>query len=105
MVGTRVCIEYCTGCRWGLRASWMATELLVTFDGGEIGEVAVRPSNRSGTFRVWVVGTSGDETLVWCRKTAGRFPELKELKQLVRNAIAPEKELGHSDCGSAASGK
>ena len=28
---------------------------------------------------------------------AGRFPESKELKQLIRDRIAPEKNLGHSD--------
>jgi selenoprotein W-related protein len=27
----------------------------------------------------------------------GRFPEIKELKQLVRDKISPGKELGHSD--------
>ena len=47
---------------------------------------------KGGIFEVWA-----DETLVWSRKAAGRFPELKELKQVVRNQIAPEKELGHSD--------
>lgn len=25
-------IEYCTQCRWLLRAAWMAQELLVTFE-------------------------------------------------------------------------
>lgn len=25
-------IEYCTGCRWLLRAAWMAQELLTTFE-------------------------------------------------------------------------
>lgn len=102
VLGTRVCIEYCTGCRWGLRASWIATELLVTFCSGELGEVAVRPSNTSGTFRIWVVPEVGEEQRIWCRKEVGRFPELKELKQLIRDAIAPTKDLGHSDCASTA---
>jgi selenoprotein W-related protein len=98
VVGNRVCIEYCTGCRWGLRASWMATELLVTFGDGALGEVAVRPSVVPGTFRVWVVrAEDGTERRVWCRKEQARFPELKELKQLVREVIAPEMSLGHSD--------
>lgn len=34
---------------------------------------------------------------VYNRKDEGRFPEMKELKQLVRNVIAPEMGLGHSD--------
>jgi selenoprotein W-related protein len=38
-----------------------------------------------------------DGELVFSRKQAGRFPESKELKQLVRDRIAPEKSLGHSD--------
>jgi predicted Rdx family selenoprotein len=35
--------------------------------------------------------------VVFDRKTQGRFPEVKELKQLVRDKLAPEKYLGHSD--------
>jgi len=35
--------------------------------------------------------------LIWNRKLDGGFPESKQLKQLIRNKIAPEKELGHSD--------
>jgi predicted Rdx family selenoprotein len=35
--------------------------------------------------------------LVWDRKVEGGFPESKELKQRIRDYIAPEKFLGHSD--------
>jgi selenoprotein W-related protein len=28
---------------------------------------------------------------------SGRFPDIKELKQLVRDVVNPEKDLGHSD--------
>ncbi len=38
----------------------------------------------------------GDDT-VWSRADAGRFPEMKELKQLIRDRVAPERDLGHSD--------
>ena len=34
---------------------------------------------------------------MWSRADRGRFPELKELKQLLRDRIAPGKDLGHSD--------
>ncbi|HAK28203.1 MAG TPA: hypothetical protein DCO90_03000, partial [Sphingobacterium sp.] len=34
---------------------------------------------------------------IFDRKRAGRFPEIKELKQLIRDLIAPDKSLGHSD--------
>ena len=86
----RVQILYCTQCRWLLRAAWLAQELLTTFE-AELGEVALAPGTR-GVFEVRV----GD-SLVWSRKDEGRFPEAKELKQRVRDVIAPEKDLGHSD--------
>ncbi|MGH7850503.1 MAG: SelT/SelW/SelH family protein [Thermodesulfobacteriota bacterium] len=86
----RVEIIYCRQCRWLLRASWMAQELLTTFD-LEIGEVALVPGT-GGIFEVRV----GDE-LVWSRKERGRFPDIKELKQLVRDRVAPGRDLGHSD--------
>lgn len=86
----RVEIEYCTQCRWLLRAAWMAQELLTTFE-QELGEVALVPGS-GGIFEVRVEGTS-----IWSRKERERFPEMKELKQLVRDRVAPEKELGHSD--------
>jgi selenoprotein W-related protein len=35
--------------------------------------------------------------LVWSRKDEGRFPDIKELKQLVRDRVAPGHDLGHSD--------
>jgi len=37
------------------------------------------------------------ERVLWSRKAEGRFPEAKELKQRVRDVIAPERSLGHSD--------
>lgn len=86
----RVEINYCTQCRWLMRAAWMAQELLSTFD-QELGEVALVPGT-GGVFDVRV-----DGQLLYSRKGEGRFPESKELKQLVRDRIAPEKPLGHSD--------
>ena len=86
----RIEIEYCTQCRWLLRAAWMAQELLTTFE-QELGEVALVPGS-GGIFEVRVEGTT-----VWSRKERERFPDMKELKQLVRDRVAPEKELGHSD--------
>jgi selenoprotein W-related protein len=38
-----------------------------------------------------------DDALIWSRKEAKRFPEITELKQLVRDRIAPGRSLGHSD--------
>jgi selenoprotein W-related protein len=86
----RVEIEYCTQCRWLLRAAWLAQELLTTFE-AELGGVTLVPG-KDGVLDVRVA----DRT-VWSRKTEGRFPESKELKQRVRDAVAPEKDLGHSE--------
>lgn len=83
-------IEYCTQCRWLLRAAWMAQELLTTFE-SEIGGVLLQP----GTGGIFEVKLDGET--VFSRKEVGRFPESKELKQLIRDRIAPEKPLGHSD--------
>ena len=86
----RVEIEYCTQCRFILRATWLAQELLMTFP-DEISELALVPG-QGGVFRILI---NGEE--IFSRKTRGRFPESKELKQLVRDRIAPDKHLGHSD--------
>lgn len=86
----RIEIHYCTQCRWLLRAAWMAQELLTTFE-GQLGEVALVP----GTGGIFEVRLDGE--LIFNRKDAGRFPESKELKQLVRDRIAPGQSLGHSD--------
>lgn len=90
MLKPRIEIEYCTQCRWLLRAAWMAQELLTTFE-GEIGEVALVPGT-GGVFEV-----RADGAAVWSRKGEGRFPEIKELKLRIRDRIAPGKNLGHSD--------
>ena len=90
----RIEIEYCTQCRWLLRAAWMAQELLTTFE-ADIGEVALIP----GTGGVFEVRTNG--AAVWSRRDRGRFPDIKELKQLVRDIVAPGRDLGHTDRGAA----
>lgn len=89
-MSARVEIRYCTKCRWLLRAAWMAQELLTTFE-QEVGELALKPGD-GGVFEVRANGQ-----LVWDRKAEGRFPEITELKQLVRDQIAPDKSLGHAD--------
>lgn len=86
----RITIEYCTQCRWLLRAAWTAQELLTTFE-SEIGGVTLVPGT-GGVFKVSLEGAS-----LWSRQDQGRFPEMKELKQIVRDRIAPDKNLGHSD--------
>jgi selenoprotein W-related protein len=86
----RVEIEYCTQCRWLLRAGWTAQELLTTFV-TDLGEVALVP----GTGGVFDVRLDGE--LLWSRKENGGFPDLAALKRLVRDRVAPDRSLGHSD--------
>jgi selenoprotein W-related protein len=83
-------IEYCTQCRWLLRAAWTAQELLTTFE-SNLGGVTLKP----GTGGIFEVTTGGQ--LLWSRVGEGRFPEMKELKQRLRDLIDPDRDLGHSD--------
>mmetsp|Transcript_8342 Transcript_8342/g.37325 ORF Transcript_8342/g.37325 Transcript_8342/m.37325 type:complete len:164 (-) Transcript_8342:1480-1971(-) len=94
VVRGNVRIEYCTGCRWLLRAGWTAQELLTTFE-KELAGVTIAPATSAGVFDVYL-----DGELVFSRKKVGRFPEMKELKQLVRDQVHPERDLGHSDVKS-----
>jgi selenoprotein W-related protein len=89
-VSNRIEIVYCTQCRWLLRAAWMAQELLSTFE-QEISELTLKPGT-GGIFEVYA-----NDRLVWSRKAQARFPEIAELKQLVRDEIAPGRNLGHAD--------
>ena len=72
----------------------MAQELLTTF-ADDLTEVSLRPG-ASGQFDIHLNGQP-----IWCRKDDGGFPELKLIKQRIRDYIAPDKSLGHSDksCG------
>ncbi|SDS10475.1 selenoprotein W-related protein [Microlunatus soli] len=87
-------ISYCTQCRWLLRASWVAQELLTTFAkelSEHDGELTLRPGT-GGIFQVYI----GDE-LIWDRARDGGFPDVAELKRLIRDRIAPKRDLGHID--------
>ena len=84
-------IEYCPKCHWLLRAAYMAQELLTTF-ADELYAVTLQPSETGGHFSI----RSGD-MVIFDRKEHGGFPEIKEIKQMVRDQISPGKDLGHSD--------
>jgi selenoprotein W-related protein len=86
----RIEIHYCRQCNWMLRAAWYAQELLSTF-AEEIDEVALRPGT-GGIFQIHC-----NEHLIWDRKAKEGFPEIKQLKQLIRDQIAPDRQLGHID--------
>ena len=83
-------ITYCTQCNWLLRSAWMAQEVLSTFS-LEMGEVILRPGS-GGIFEI-----SLDGELIWERKRDGGFPDIKVLKQMVRDRIDPLRDLGHID--------
>ena len=84
-------IEYCPKCGWLLRAAYMAQELLTTFT-DELQGVLLQPSAMNGRYTICM----GEQT-IFDRKQAGGFPEIKELKQMVRDVVAPGKSLGHAD--------
>ena len=88
--GSKIKITYCTQCGWLLRASWMAQEHLTTFE-NELDEVSLSPAS-GGVFDIRL-----NDKLIWSRKDKGRFPDIKELKNIVRDIAAPGKELGHSE--------
>ncbi|WVQ69715.1 uncharacterized protein L199_007935 [Kwoniella botswanensis] len=81
-----VIIEFCDRCRWAPRATWIQTELFLTFPNPLLRSITLIPLNApetGGRFRVWLDrGDAKGDQLVWDRKTEGGFPELKkEMKQ------------------------
>ena len=76
----RIAITYCQKCHFLPRAAWVAQELLHTF-GEFIEEVALVP----GQGGVFAVSIDGDEA--WSTRAMGRFPEMRELRALVRERI------------------
>ena len=86
-----ITIEYCPKCNWLLRAAYMAQEILTTF-GEDVKGVLLQPSEYSGRYTIYI-----DDKKVFDRKEAGGFIEIKNLKQLIRDVVNPDKSLGHSD--------
>lgn len=69
----------------------MAQELLATFR-EELGSVTLTPDITGGVFEIRL-----EDELIWSRKETGRFPEIKEIKRLLRDRIAPGRSLGHTE--------
>ena len=74
-----------------MRAAWMAQEMLTTFN-DELQGILLKPSEVNGRYTICI-----NEKKIFDRKENGGFPEIKELKQMVRDEIAPGKSLGHAD--------
>ncbi len=103
------------------RATWVSTELMLTFPTPVIKAISILPLNSEetgGRFRVWLFPSAQEApVLIWDRKVEGGFPELKVLvsnvsyltaawrwfdftllkKQRIRDRVQPGISLGHSD--------
>jgi selenoprotein W-related protein len=86
-----ISIEYCPKCGWLLRAAYMAQEFLTTFL-DDIDSVTLKPSEIAGRYTISV-----NDEIIFDRKRHGGFPEIKELKQTLRDKVNPQKSLGHAD--------
>jgi len=86
-----ITIIYCPKCGWLLRAAYMAQELLTTF-ADDLGGVLLKPSETNGQFTIFI-----GESACFDRKKNGGFIDIKQIKQMVRDQVNPEKFLGHTD--------
>lgn len=76
----------------------MAQELLSTF-ADEITEITLKP-RMGGVFEIWISREDqydGEPQRLWSRKEDDGFPDIKLLKQKVRDVVAPDRSLGHVD--------
>ncbi len=89
-------IVYCTQCSWMLRASWVAQELLTTFQEELREGGATLVPGTGGIFEVYA-----DDVRIFSRVEDGGFPDIVALKRRVRDRIAPGRALGHADRAAA----
>lgn len=68
----------------------MTQELLSTFS-EEIARISLHPDT-GGRFEILC-----NDEVIWERKRDGGFPDVKSLKQRVRDQIDPDRDLGHVD--------
>jgi selenoprotein W-related protein len=88
MGAPRLEISYCRKCRFLLRASWMAQELLTTFQ-DELGEVAIVP----GSGGILEIKLDGD--VIATNRDGAAMPDPVAIKRAVRDRIAPDRRIGH----------
>jgi selenoprotein W-related protein len=84
----RIEITYCTKCKFMLRATWLAQELLTTF-GDELGEVAILPG-AGGIFEVTL-----DGEVIATNRDHAPMPDPADVKRAVRDRVAPDRKIGH----------
>lgn len=70
----RISISYCAPCQFLSRATWIAQELLTTFQ--EYTQSLELVPSRGGVLDITVNGT-----IVFSKHQAGRYPELRELRE------------------------
>ncbi len=85
----RLEIHYCVKCKFLFRATWLAQELLSTFE-TTIGEIALVPRD-DGAYEIRL-----DGEVLFAYKDEHRFPDAKEIRELVRDRIAPDRIVGHT---------
>ncbi|MCH8850543.1 MAG: Rdx family protein [Chloroflexi bacterium] len=83
-----ISIEYCTVCKFGGRAAWLAQELLHAHETA-IAAVALVPG-RGGIFEVRI-----DGELAFSYEAEGRFPEPRDLKDALRAKLGLEPSSRH----------
>jgi selenoprotein W-related protein len=81
-------IEYCTVCNFRARAAWLAQELLADLE-PDLSGVTLVPG-RGGIFAVRL-----NDDLVFSNKQAGRFPEVRELKDALRSKLGLSPKPRH----------
>lgn len=86
----KIIVEYCPKCNWLPRASWIAQELLQTFADENIA-VMLTPAE-SGIFRV-----SSGQHIFYDRQNREGSPDPVQIKRKVRDALFPDRSLGHGD--------
>jgi selenoprotein W-related protein len=84
----RIEIEYCRKCRFLLRASWMAQELLSTFE-EDLDEVTLIP----GTGGIFEVRLNGE--VIASNRTDKKMPDPPAVKRAIRDRISPDRRIGH----------
>lgn len=88
----KVEIIYCAGCKWLIRAAWYAQELLQTFESKGLTVSLTPELEEGGRFSILV-----NSELLVDRKRDGGFPEIKALKQALRDKCWPQQSLSHTD--------
>jgi len=79
----------------------MAQELLTTFNDDNLSAVTLVPNRTPAApgakFTISYHQDKQETTVLWDREEQQGFPDVKELKQIVRDRTNPDLYLGHSD--------